>query len=288
MISIQLESYIKEWTLIKTKGFICSFFGPLIISIGLAFWLGYQANLQWVCPTRESLAFTMDFFKVPLYILSLIFPFVAMAVSHHRYVQTREQITLTREQNVLTNYYKHREEFHLHIKEIVGFNLPEEKMSAIHKERQSKLPAPYLWSLELHRKLYPAALNEKLMINQSMVDDVKKFASLAIVSLEDLIKNPSSAELCENIAINHMYSICEIFGMPNRLKNNVGFSTAKQKYEYAKNIHETIRITFDIIAFDKMGDMQINDSSLRERVSRSAKDCIKKYHTEVTGDNLLR
>lgn len=54
---------------------------------------------------------TLVNFKVPLGILSLLIPIIAVFAANHRSEQTKRQIVLSQEQNNFTNYYKHLEEF---------------------------------------------------------------------------------------------------------------------------------------------------------------------------------
>lgn len=53
----------------------------------------------------------VDVFRVPLAILALIIPVVAMLSSNHRSEQTKEQMRLAQAQNNFANHYKHVEEF---------------------------------------------------------------------------------------------------------------------------------------------------------------------------------
>lgn len=54
-------------------------------------------------------------FSVPLGILALIIPVVALLAANHRSEQTKEQMRLAGEQNNFSNYYKHLEEFEKYI-----------------------------------------------------------------------------------------------------------------------------------------------------------------------------
>lgn len=78
-------------------------------------------------------------FKVPLTILALIIPIVALLAANHRSEQTKKQIILSRSQNNFTNYYNHLGEFNLYVKE--------------HFEGLPHKPD----SRQLHRKLFPYA-----------------------------------------------------------------------------------------------------------------------------------
>lgn len=50
-------------------------------------------------------------FRFPLGILALIIPIIALLAANHRSEQTKEQIRVTNDQNIFSNYYKHFEEF---------------------------------------------------------------------------------------------------------------------------------------------------------------------------------
>ena len=53
----------------------------------------------------------LEYFKVPLGFLALTIPVGAIYAANHRSEQTKQQLALTRQQNLFTNYYKHIEEF---------------------------------------------------------------------------------------------------------------------------------------------------------------------------------
>jgi len=55
--------------------------------------------------------FFISVFRFPLAIATLIIPIVALLAANHRSEQTKEQIRVTNNQNVFSNYYKHIEEF---------------------------------------------------------------------------------------------------------------------------------------------------------------------------------
>jgi hypothetical protein len=57
------------------------------------------------------------YFALPLGIAGLSIPLGAICASQHRTLQTAKQIDAQEEQNKLSNYYKHIEEFHKYIKE---------------------------------------------------------------------------------------------------------------------------------------------------------------------------
>lgn len=54
----------------------------------------------------------IEIFTVPLGILALVFPMVALVASNHRSRQSAAQIELGKSQNNFSNFYKHKESFH--------------------------------------------------------------------------------------------------------------------------------------------------------------------------------
>lgn len=62
-------------------------------------------------PSANGFNYFVVVFKVPLGILALIIPIVALLAANHRSEQTKEQIRVTGVQNNFANFYKHMEEF---------------------------------------------------------------------------------------------------------------------------------------------------------------------------------
>lgn len=83
----------------------------------------------------------IDIFQVPLGILAIIIPIVALLAANHRSEQTKEQLRLTQEQNNFSNYYKHIEEFEKycegHKSEIPEINKPRQTYVKIFKESKN-------------------------------------------------------------------------------------------------------------------------------------------------------
>ncbi|MCQ8869738.1 hypothetical protein [Vibrio splendidus] len=62
-------------------------------------------------------------FRFPLSVAALIIPIIALLAANHRSEQTKEQIRVTNEQNVFSNYYKHIEEFNKYLTDRVDKNI---------------------------------------------------------------------------------------------------------------------------------------------------------------------
>lgn len=60
-------------------------------------------------------------FKVPLGILAITIPIIALLAANHRSEQTKEQMRLASENNNFSNYFKHLSEFQLHLERTTKF-----------------------------------------------------------------------------------------------------------------------------------------------------------------------
>lgn len=65
----------------------------------------------------------LNIFKIPLGVLALIIPIVALLAANHRSEQTREQMRLASANNNFSNFYKHTEEFESYLSEHEGAKL---------------------------------------------------------------------------------------------------------------------------------------------------------------------
>lgn len=72
-------------------------------------------------------------FRVPLAILALIIPIVALLAANHRSEQTKEQIRVANEQNSFSNYYKHMEEFEKYLNKTWNSKLHTSSPRKLHK-----------------------------------------------------------------------------------------------------------------------------------------------------------
>lgn len=62
----------------------------------------------------------LNIFKIPLGVLALIIPIVALLAANHRSEQTKEQMRLASENNNFSNFYKHTAEFESYLTEHEG------------------------------------------------------------------------------------------------------------------------------------------------------------------------
>ncbi|PMJ99538.1 hypothetical protein [Vibrio sp. 10N.261.55.A7] len=112
-------------------------------------------------PTHTGLECFWELFNIPIKLLSSAIPLVGLVALNHRSIQTARQIELSQEQNIFTNYYKHREEF---IK-YAEANFPKESIKPIYahqflfpyiKEGVRKPISPL--DMDLYEKLIQVAL----------------------------------------------------------------------------------------------------------------------------------
>lgn len=141
----------------------------------------------------------LTIFKVPLGVLALIIPMVALLAANHRSVQTREQIKMTNSQNIFANHYKHAEEFEKyfksHIKTIYSKNLQKTHSIVFPDTLQGQYEAN------------PELIEQVELILQKVINSLKGFETdnynvlglmaeqLALISeVEDLCQCESSRE----------------------------------------------------------------------------------------------
>ncbi|WP_330961181.1 hypothetical protein [Photobacterium sp. 53610] len=104
-------------------------------------------------------------FKVPLGVLALIIPLVALLAANHRSEQTKEQIRLNGIQNNFSNYYKHREEFE---KWLEQFNFRNMKGARI-----------------IHDQIFPNSKSGDYTISDQLIFDIESLKNSIEVIAED-------------------------------------------------------------------------------------------------------
>ena len=74
------------------------------------------------CMSANCFETFLTSYKLPMWVLSLLIPFVAIYAAQHRSELTIAQITSAESQNNFINYYKHLEEFRAHLEnnEVIG------------------------------------------------------------------------------------------------------------------------------------------------------------------------
>jgi len=109
-----------ERELVELKTFWASIVFPISISLIVGFVIRAHTPLQWDFSSQGTNLF-LEIFKVPLGILALIFPSVALVASNHRSRQTARLISLQSLQNIFVNHYTHMDKFEEHCRELEAF-----------------------------------------------------------------------------------------------------------------------------------------------------------------------
>lgn len=110
---------------IVVGGFIC-----FAVFVGLIVGVNSQLESDY---SYEGFNHALVVFRVPLSILALIIPIVALLAANHRSEQTKEQIRVASEQNSFSNYYKHVEEFEKYLDKIWNGKLHTSSPRRLHK-----------------------------------------------------------------------------------------------------------------------------------------------------------
>lgn len=142
--------------LFRTRPFQASLFIPILISAALALCINCSEGLSFNFSARgiENL---WQYHKLSLAILGVIFPATALVASHHRSIQSAEQITQQNSQNLLSNHFRHVEEF---------VKAWEEQTASNSKNSSFSLRA-------LHHSIFPNTLNGDFRISQEWADSIR-------------------------------------------------------------------------------------------------------------------
>ena len=109
-----------EKELVKLPSFWASIIVPSAISCALGIVICTQAQLYWDF-SYKGVNFFLEIFKVPLGILALVFPLLALVASNHRSRQSARLILLQNSQNVFTNHYTHLNKFEEHCRDLEAY-----------------------------------------------------------------------------------------------------------------------------------------------------------------------
>lgn len=109
-------------------------------------------------------------FRVPIAILAIIIPAVALLASNHRSEQAKAQIISSNSQNIFSNYYKHREEFEKHV-----------------DKNKTELRRKVGDSLKLYSYIFPNAKNGVFEVKKGVWDDFDEMIDVYILKSEELV-----------------------------------------------------------------------------------------------------
>lgn len=127
-LKIKVSRVNKKLT--QLRSFWAALLTPLLLSSGAVVMILTSTPLIFDL-THTGLEYFWKTFHIPLTIASSSLPLVGLVALNHRSEQTAKQIEVAQEQNIFTNYYKHREEF---IK-YVDNQLQDRKVNALHAHR---------------------------------------------------------------------------------------------------------------------------------------------------------
>jgi hypothetical protein len=147
-------------------GFWVALLLPIGISLVLIISLAIVENLSWEW-TSPGFANFLTIFALPIGVAGLSIPLVAVCASQHRSVQSAAQIEAANSQNLLTNYYKHLEEFKKYL-----------------EDEASKDLSMKISNRKLHRAVYT---DIKIGIDRPSEDFLNELAS-SQKHLDDLIE----------------------------------------------------------------------------------------------------
>ncbi len=139
------------------------------------------------CPEVECFNNLFSYYKLPLGILALLIPTIALLASNHRSEQTKAQIHESKSQNIFSNYYRHVEEFEDYVSSMINI-----ENSHLHFDNVR----------ELHSKLFPDSKNGSYDISKKLVDEIENFFITAKVNFEKFEDPYLSSNEWKNIVKN--------------------------------------------------------------------------------------
>ncbi len=138
----------------------------------------------------QSINKIFTIYKLPLTILALIIPIVALLAANHRSEQTKAQILAANEQNIFANYYKHIEEFEKFIGSHILNN--QIKITNIRNTHKALFPSANLGSYALDNNidmlLNESGLNIAYLFN-CFKDGHRKTQSDTIIDIENITRD---------------------------------------------------------------------------------------------------
>lgn len=123
----------------------------------------------------------LNVFKIPLGVVALIIPIVALLAANHRSEQTKEQMRLASENNNFSNFYKHTAEFESYLAE--------------HEDAKIKISLPR----KFHRLAFPDARYGDFAVGQNIDAQINRH-------LEDIL----DASINLNDPVNWLPALMEL------------------------------------------------------------------------------
>lgn len=184
-----------EKSLISLGIFKVVIFIHITVALALSITMIYNSELS-PSFSYEGVNFFVEVFRVPLAILALIIPMVALLASNHRSEQTIAQIKSSTSQNTFSNHYKHLEEF--------------EKYCNTLFSEDNKISRPR----HLHRIVYSNSQHGSYEIAQSFIDKTEQHITTCL----ELIRKLNTSEASEWIAaLDHLIKKLRTFAVENHV-----------------------------------------------------------------------
>lgn len=209
--------------------------------------------------------------KLPLAILALLIPVIAVLAANHRSEQTKESISLTKSQNRFSNYYKHLEEFTKYTTKL------EEKYAGLKINTR-----------KLHGHLFKDSRIGNYLIPEEISINLQKELQKVVTLLNKISKasheiSTETIDDIKNINISSISKTAATYNKPGPQFQRNDKETQDRLAEYRKNQNESIREILlnklshlqqfdEILLFETEQYVNINNSELiSEAIRISAK-----------------
>lgn len=142
-------------------------------SFSLVFWIRWSNTISF-CDTVECFNNAIVIFKLPIAVLGLLIPILAILATNHRSAQTAEQIKSSNSQNNFVNHHKNMEMFEAFIENKVN-----------HGEFNFNNITPVTSPRDLYIKIYPQSIDGYIYVYSShlllestqTLDEIRKILS---------------------------------------------------------------------------------------------------------------
>lgn len=218
-------------------------------------------------------------FRVPIAILAIIIPSVALLASNHRSEQAKAQIISSNSQNVFANYYKHREEFEKYV-----------------DKNKTDLRNKVGDSLKLYSNVFPDAKNGCFEVSKDIWNDfdamidvyINKSEELVCVAKEDrsrviLDMKKSSDFFKQKISINNT-----MLPSANGVKFDCDGCSAYLPNGYIRALYSELKSICKVLelacSFDTDSNISLMAESIKEINISSLPE--SKYDEEIIDDRL--
>ena len=241
-----------EHSFVSTKAFKFAVWGPIIIATSLTLLISVKSNLT-PSLTVEGLAYFYDNFKLPLGIITLSIPLGALVATHHRSLQTSEQLRKQEKQNKFANHIEHKKQFREFIKEI------------------NPLRDFSPWnSWQLYESLFPTAKSGNFSASPEVIDLIDMtigFQENLKIFLNEKYENGSEQASIDNVNILKFALNTEYYKLSG-IELGTSFSSIQQYiqvYDLSNEVHAVANgiiscSNFQTVSIDAEKSRKINEN----------------------------